>query len=77
MFKNNAMLYRTYLLRCWREPAISPDMAYTWRFCVEEIAGERRRLEFVSLESAMEFLQAELVSDEYRLNDRRVTARER
>ncbi|MFQ5854308.1 MAG: hypothetical protein ACE5LU_01495 [Anaerolineae bacterium] len=52
---------RAYLLRCWHEGEAAPGEAPAWRFSLEEVAGERRRRGFVSLEALVAFLRAELV----------------
>jgi hypothetical protein len=54
--------YRSYLLRFWEERGRTSGAA-AWRFSLEDpLTGERHG--FVSLESLMSFLQAELVVSE-------------
>jgi hypothetical protein len=55
-----AQSYRAYLLRCWHEGEAAPGEAPAWRFSLEEVAGERRRRGFVSLEALVVFLRTEL-----------------
>lgn len=52
-------LQRAYLLRCWQEGELA-----RWRFSLEEIARQRRRQGFDSLEAMFHFLQADLANGE-------------
>lgn len=51
---------RAYLLRCWQEGCSAEDGEAVWRFSLEEVGGERRRLGFMTLEALLAFLRAEL-----------------
>jgi CRISPR/Cas system endoribonuclease Cas6 (RAMP superfamily) len=64
MRKEKDELYRAYLLRCWREGHGATDDQPLWRFCVENVFGERRRQGFGSLEALVAFLRLELTSEE-------------
>jgi CRISPR/Cas system endoribonuclease Cas6 (RAMP superfamily) len=64
MRKEEDELYRAYLLRCWREGHVETDEEPLWRFCVEDVFGERRRQGFGSLEALLAFLRVELTSEE-------------
>jgi len=64
MCKEEDELYRAYLLRCWREGDVATDNEPLWRFCVEDVFGERRRQGFGSLEALLAFLRVELTSEE-------------
>ena len=60
MRKEEDELYRAYLLRCWQEGDVATDNEPLWRFCVEDVFGERRRQGFGSLEALVAFLRVEL-----------------
>jgi CRISPR/Cas system endoribonuclease Cas6 (RAMP superfamily) len=64
MRKEKDELYRAYLLRCWREGDVATDNEPLWRFCVENVFGERRRQGFGSLEALLAFLRVELTRKE-------------
>ena len=54
-------LYRSYVLRCWQEQEAAPDRPPVWRFVLQEISGEQRRLGFGDFEQMADFLLHELV----------------
>lgn len=55
--------YRAYLLRCWFEGEAVEDQAPLWRFSMEEVLDQRRRLGFSHLEDIMAFLRTELAAN--------------
>ena len=64
MHREKNYLYRAYLLRCWREREVAPGQEPPWRFSMEEILGERRRVGFSSLRVLIAFLRTELAGGE-------------
>jgi hypothetical protein len=64
MHREKNYLYRAYLLRCWREREVEPAQEPPWRFSVEEILGERRRVGFSGLRVLIAFLRTELAGGE-------------
>lgn len=63
MSKERRKPYRAYLLRCWYEGEAAEGQAPLWRFSMEEVSDERRRLGFNHFEEIMAFLRAELITN--------------
>ncbi len=55
---------RAYLIRCWQEGGALPGRRPQWRFSLEEVTCERRRLGFGSLKALIAFFQTELAEQE-------------
>lgn len=53
-----------YILRCWLEEQVGPGGEPQWRFSLEEVFQERRRIGFTSLEEMAAFLRNELAHTE-------------
>lgn len=51
---------RVYVVRCWREGQSAWDGKRIWRFSVEEVLRERRRVGFSTLAELLAFLRGEL-----------------
>ena len=51
--------YQVYVLRLWREPAGTIELAPTWRFIIEEPKTRQRR-GFADFSALMDFLKSEM-----------------
>lgn len=52
----------SFILRCWQEEESADDRQSVWRFSIQEIGAERRRIGFSRLEYLFAYLEAQLMS---------------
>ena len=64
MGKRKFRLYRTYLIRCWRQEEVLPAGQGGLRFSLREILAERREFGFGSYEELTQFLYTDLMRED-------------